>query len=475
MAEKGVTPRSEDYSKWYTEVVLKTELADYSPVKGCMVIRPYGYTLWENVRDGLDRRFKETGHVNAYFPTLIPESFFVKEAEHVKGFSPQVAWVTHGGDEKLTERLALRPTSEAIINTMYSKWVKSYRDLPVLINQWCNIFRWEKATRLFLRTLEFLWQEGHTLHRTMDEAEAEALSILNQYVDFCENDMAVPVIAGLKPESEKFPGAVHTYSIEALMPDGQALQAGTSHLLGQHFAEAFDIRYLDEDNTEKRPWGTSWGVTTRLIGAIIMTHGDDKGLFLPPRIAPTQAVMVPILFGKNDAVVIDKCREVLATLGAYRVKLDDRPQFTAGWKYNEYEMRGVPVRIEIGPKDVAKEQCVLVPRDGSGKRFVPLAGLTEELGKLLEEVQAGMLKRAREFVAASTSDAVTLEEFKARLAEKPGFVRVHWCRSQECENSLIEQTKTTPRNMPRDEQGAKGKCIVCGKETEAVIYYARTY
>ena len=472
---KEIPSKKENFSEWYTAVVLKAELADYAPVRGCMVIRPYGFALWENMQARLDKRFKDTGHVNAYFPALIPESFFTKEAEHVKGFSPQVAWVTQGGDEKLTERLALRPTSEAIINTMYSKWVKSYRDLPVLINQWCNIFRWEKATRLFLRTLEFLWQEGHTLHRTIEEAKRETLLILDQYVDFCENDMAVPVMPGLKPESEKFPGAVDTYSIEALMPDGQALQAGTSHLLGQHFAEAFDIRYLDEDNTEKRPWGTSWGVTTRLIGALIMTHGDDKGLFLPPRIAPFQAVIVPILFGKNDEQVIAKCREVLSTLGAYRVKLDDRPQFTAGWKYNEYEMRGVPVRIEIGPRDVAKEQCVLVPRDGSGKRFVPLANLAAELGKLLDEVQARMLKRAREFVAASTSSADTLDEFRSKLADKPGFIRVHWCRGQDCENALIDATKTTPRNMPASEQGGKGKCIVCGKETATVIYYARTY
>jgi prolyl-tRNA synthetase len=347
--------------------------------------------------------------------------------------------------------------------------------LPVLINQWCNIFRWEKATRLFLRTLEFLWQEGHTLHRTRDEAQEETLKILDLYVDFVENELAVPVLAGAKPESEKFPGAVDTYSIEALMPDGQALQAGTSHLLGQHFAEAFDIKYLDEDNTEKHPWGTSWGVSTRLIGGLIMTHGDDKGLFLPPRVAPFQAVIVPILFGKNDEAVLAKCRETRAQLADYRVQLDDRTTQTAGWKYNEHEMRGVPVRIEIGPKDVAKEQCVLVPRDGSGKRFTPLAGLPETLGKLLDEIQAGMLARAREFAASRTSDAATVDEFKAALEAKPGYVRVHWCKAQECERALIEATKTTPRNMPAGDQGKPGKCIVCGMDTETVIYYARTY
>jgi prolyl-tRNA synthetase len=472
---KEIPSKSGSFSEWYTAVVLKAELADYAPVRGCMVIRPYGYALWENMQARLDKRIKDTGHVNAYFPTLIPESFLTKEAEHVKGFSPQVAWVTHGGDEKLTERLALRPTSEAIINTMYAKWVKSYRDLPVLINQWCNIFRWEKATRLFLRTLEFLWQEGHTLHRTRDEAQEETLKILGLYVDFVENDLAVPVLAGAKPESEKFPGAVDTYSIEALMPDGQALQAGTSHLLGQHFAEAFDIHFLDEDNTEKHPWGTSWGVSTRLIGGLIMTHGDDKGLFMPPRVAPFQAVIVPILFGKNDEAVLAKCRETKAQLADYRVQLDDRTTQTAGWKYNEHEMRGVPVRIEIGPKDVAKEQCVLVPRDGSGKRFTPLAGLPETLGKLLDEIQAGMLARAREFASSRTSDAATIDEFKVALEAKPGYVRVHWCKSQECENALIEATKTTPRNMPAADQGKPGKCIVCGMDTETVIYYARTY
>ncbi len=472
---KQIPPKSTHFSDWYTDVILKAELADYAPVRGCMVIRPYGYALWENMQQRLDSRLKATGHVNAYFPALIPESFFVKEAEHVKGFSPQVAWVTHGGDEKLSERLALRPTSEAIINTMYAKWVKSYRDLPVLINQWCNIFRWEKSTRLFLRTLEFLWQEGHTLHRTREEAEKEVLLILDLYVDFCENDLALPVTPGLKPESEKFPGAVDTYSIEALMPDGQALQAGTSHLLGQHFAEAFDIRFLDEDNTEKRPWGTSWGVTTRLIGALIMTHGDDKGMFMPPIVAPYQAVIVPILFGKNDEAVLRRCWEIKDLLSEFRVLVDDSPHQTAGWKFNEYEMRGVPVRIEIGPQDIQKGQIVLAPRDGSGRRFVPTASAPAELRHLLEDIQKKMLARARAFVTSHTSSAATIEEFRANLAARPGYIRVHWCRAQACENTLIDATKTTPRNMPRYEQGIKGKCIVCGRETDTVIYYARTY
>jgi prolyl-tRNA synthetase len=474
---KEIPSKSEKFSDWYTAVVLKSELADYAPVRGCMVIRPHGYALWENMRDLLDARLKATGHVNAYFPTLIPESLFEKEAEHVEGFTPQVAWVTHGGDKQLTERLALRPTSEAIINTMYAKWVKSWRDLPVLINQWCNIFRWEKATRLFLRTMEFLWQEGHTLHRTEDEAETEARRILDIYVDFIENDLCVPLLAGLKPESEKFPGAKRTYTIEAMRPDGQALQAGTSHNLGQGFAEAFDIRYLDEDNEEKRPWGTSWGVTTRLIGALVMTHGDDRGLFLPPKIASIQVAIIPILFGKgDDDAVLEKCREGLGVLNGLRVKLDDSTNQTAGWKYNQYEMLGVPVRLDIGPRDVKKGGAVLVPRDGSGKRFIEFADLRAEVDKLLDEVQAGMLQSARERVAAMTSAADGFDEFREKLAASPGFVRVHWCGSPECEKRIIEETKTTPRVMPNDEQDkTKGKCIACGKETGTVIYYARTY
>ncbi len=470
-----IPAKSASFSDWYTAVVLKAELADYAPVRGCMVIRPYGYALWENMQRLLDQRLKATGHVNAYFPTLIPEGLLVREAEHVEGFAPQVAWVTQGGDSPLAERLALRPTSEAIINTMYAKWVKSYRDLPVLINQWCNIFRWEKATRLFLRTLEFLWQEGHTLHRTHAEASAEALRILDIYVDFVENDLAVPVVAGLKPESEKFPGAGATYSIEALMPDGQALQAGTSHDLGQHFAEAFDIRYLDEDNTEKRPWGTSWGVTTRLVGALVMMHGDDNGLFLPPRVAPHQAVIVPILFGKNDETVLATCRQVLASLANFRVHLDDRPNQTAGWKFNEYEMRGVPVRIEIGPRDVQAGKCVLVPRDGSGKLAVPIDNLPVELGRLLDQIQRGMLDRARRFVASRTSQASTIAEFMEKITAAPGFVKVFWCGSADCERAIIDQTRTTPRNLPLHEQNERGKCIICGREQSRVIYYARTY
>jgi prolyl-tRNA synthetase len=471
-----IPSKRDDFSEWYSAVVLKAELADYAPIRGCMVIRPYGYALWENMQARLDARFKATGHVNAYFPTLIPESFFQKEARHVQGFAPEVWWVTHRGSDKLEERLALRPTSEAIINAMFARWVKSYRDLPLLINQWCNIFRAEKATRLFLRTSEFLWQEGHTLHRTGEEAEAEARRILDLYLDFIGNDLAIPVLAGLKPESEKFAGADRTYTMEAMMPDGQALQAGTSHNLGQGFARAFEIKYLDEDNAEKHPWGTSWGVTTRLIGALVMTHGDDRGLFLPPRVAPVQAVIVPILFGKGDDAVLTECRNARELLTGLRVRLDDDAKQTAGWKYNQYEMLGVPLRVEIGPKDVQKGQAVLVPRDGSGKRFVRLTDLKLEVEKLLEEVQASMYRAALVRMQAMTHEASSFDEFRQRLNARPGFILVHWCGAQQCEDRIIDETKTTPRVVVMDEQGkVRAPCIACGRDTDTRIYYARTY
>jgi prolyl-tRNA synthetase len=470
-----IPSKQDNFSEWYTAIVLKAELADYAPVRGCMVIRPYGYALWENMREALDRRFRATGHVNAYFPLFVPESFLKKEAEHVKGFAPQVAWVTHGGEEELTERLALRPTSEAIICSMYSKWIKSYRDLPVLINQWCNIVRWEKSTRLFLRTREFLWQEGHTCHRLPEEAEAETRRMLEVYRDFAETEMAIPVIAGRKPESEKFPGAKDTYAIEALMPDGQALQAGTSHNLGQFFSKAFDIKFLDSDNTEKYAWGTSWGVSTRLIGGLIMSHSDDSGLVLPPRLAPIQVVIVPILFGKEDEKVLARAREIRDLLvPSVRVRLDDRTEFTPGWKYNEWEMRGVPLRLEIGPRDVAKDQVVLVPRNHSGKQFVPSAGLTERIQEQLSAIQKSLFEKALQFRDSRVSEAATLEEFSSKLAASPGFIKVHWCEDQKCEDVIRDKTGTTPRVIPLNES-SRGKCLICGKDTETVIYYARAY
>ncbi|MEO0132348.1 MAG: proline--tRNA ligase [candidate division WOR-3 bacterium] len=472
---KEIPPKMSNLSDWYTMVILKAQLADYAPVRGCMVIRPYGYKLWELMQQRLDRRFKETGHENAYFPLFIPESFLKKEAEHVKGFSPQVAWVTQGGEEELTERLAIRPTSEAIICSMYAKWVKSYRDLPILINQWCNVVRWEKTTRLFLRTTEFLWQEGHTLHATLEEAEAEALRMLNVYVDFVQNDLAIPVIYGRKPESEKFPGALRTYTLEALMPDGQALQAGTSHNLGQFFSRAFDIKYLDKDNTEKYPWGTSWGCTTRLIGALIMTHGDDKGLRIPPAIAPIQIVIVPIITGKNDEQVLRKTKEIYEILkNDYRVYLDDRLEYTPGWKFNEWEMRGVPLRIEIGPKDLQKQQVVFVTRDNSMRIPVNEPELKPTIQQILLAIQNSLFNSAKQNLLEKISQAKTIDEFNAKLQAKPGFIKVYWCEKQQCENELIEKTKTTPRCIPLDEQSS-GKCIVCGQETNTIVYYARAY
>ncbi len=473
---KEIPKKSENFSDWYTSVVLKAELADYAPVRGCMVIRPYGYALWENMQQRLDARFKATGHANAYFPTLIPESFFQREARHVAGFAPEVWWVTHRGSDKLEERLALRPTSEAVINAMFARWVKSYRDLPVLVNQWCNIFRAEKATRLFLRTSEFLWQEGHTLHRTEQEAEEEALKILGLYIDFLENDLCLPVLSGLKPDSEKFAGAERTYTMEAMMPDGQALQAGTSHNLGQGFARVFEIKYLDENNKEQHPWGTSWGVSTRLIGGLIMAHGDDRGLFLPPVVAPVQAVVVPILFGKNDEAVLARCREAVTALAGVRVRLDADTKQTAGWKFNQYEMLGVPVRVEIGPKDLEKQAAVLVPRDGSGKRFVKFADLKSEVDKLLAEVGQRMLESARARLAAMSGAAATFDDFRQLLGRQPGFIRVHWCGSRDCENRIIDETRTTPRVLvPAEQDRTPGRCIACGKETGTVIHYARTY
>src|SRR5215813_6353969 len=384
-----ITPRSQDFSQWYLDVVRKAELADYSPVKGCMVIRPYGYAIWEQIQQAFDREFKKSGHVNAYFPLFIPESFLRKEAEHVEGFAPQVAYVTHGGGEELAEKLVVRPTSEAIIGTMYAKWIKSWRDLPVLVNQWANVVRWEKKTYPFLRTTEFLWQEGHTAHETEDEAEAETLKILDLYADVCESVLAVPVVKGRKSESEKFAGASRTYSIEALMGDGRALQAGTSHNLGQNFAKAFEITFQGRDKTLQHVWGTSWGVTTRLIGAVIMTHGDDSGLVLPPRVAPHQVVMVPIGRDNWRETVLPKAKEIQAELAAagIRVTLDERDE-RPGWKFAEWELRGVPLRVEIGPKDIEKSQVLIARRDTREKLGVPMDGLAGRVKEMLADVQA---------------------------------------------------------------------------------------
>jgi prolyl-tRNA synthetase len=474
---KEITPQGTDYSQWYLDVVLKAQLMDYSPVKGCMVIRPYGFALWENIQQGLDRRIKATGHKNAYFPLFIPESLLQKETEHVEGFAPEVAWVTHGGSEKLAERLVVRPTSETIICEMYSRWIQSWRDLPVLINQWCNVVRWEKVTRPFLRTSEFLWQEGHTAHANEEEAEAETLLMLDVYRDFAESDLAVPVIPGRKTENEKFAGALRTYTIEALMSDGKALQAGTSHNLGEHFARVFDITYLDKDGTLKYVWQTSWGVSTRLIGAVIMVHGDDRGLALPPVIAPVQVVLVPIAPRQVRETVLQQARALLAGMreAGLRVEMDDREEYSPGWKFNEWEMKGVPLRVELGPRDLESGQAVLVRRDTGEKITSPLAGLAERAALLLEEIQANMLEKARRFREENTTRTDDYEEFKRVIEEKRGLIVSHWCGGSECEQAIKEETKATIRCLPFRQENTAGKCLRCGTGSGTVAYFARAY
>jgi prolyl-tRNA synthetase len=476
---KGVTPRSQDYSQWYLDVVLKAELADYGPVKGCMVIRPYGYAIWEAIQAEMDRRIKATGVVNAYFPLFIPKSFLEKEKEHVEGFSPECAWVTIGGGAELEEPLAIRPTSEAMICSMYAKWVSSWRDLPILINQWCNIVRWEKVTRPFLRTTEFLWQEGHTLHATEQEAEERTLMMLEVYRSFVEEMLAMPVVHGPKSESEKFAGAKMTYAIEALMGDGKALQAGTSHNLGQQFGKAYGIEFLDRNMQRSVPWSTSWGTTTRLIGGMVMTHGDDAGLIMPPRVAPIQVVIVPIPPRKGDwsEVILPKAREVLAALRAagLRAHLDDRETQQPGFKYADWEMRGVPVRLEIGPKDVEKDQCVLVRRDNRAKSFIPLAGVAGAVRELLASLQTDLLARARQFLADNTTRVGSYDEFKAVMGEKRGFLVAGWCRDAACEAAIKDETKATVRVIPQEGDATPGSCVRCGRPSPREVYFAQAY
>lgn len=470
---RDIPQKNLDLSEWYSAVCLRAELADYSPVRGCMVIRPYGYALWEGIQTWLDRRFKDTGHVNAYFPLFVPESALKKEAEHVQGFAPQVAWVTQGGDEKLAERLAVRPTSEAIIMPMYAKWIQSYRDLPVLLLQWNNVVRWEKSTRLFLRTLEFLWHEGHTAHQTLEEADQECRLILEIYRQLLEDVLAVPVLIGKKPPSEKFAGGDWTYTLEALMPDGQAIQAGTSHFLGQNFAKAFGVKFLDRDNQEKFVWTTSWAVTTRLIGPLVMTHGDDKGLILPPHIAPFQVVIVPIL-GKDDAGVRAAAKDLTATLGRqFRVKLDDR-EYSPGWKFNEWELRGAPVRVEIGPRDLAASQIVLARRTGGPKASVPLSEAPRAIERALGEIQQELFAHAKAHLDSHTSEAETFDALAQQIEGRQGFVRVGWCEAQACEDAVRKRTGASPRVIPLDTP-ATGACVVCGNPAKVWVYYARAY
>lgn len=474
---KEIASKEKDFSQWYVDVVRKAELADYTTIKGCMVIRPYGYGLWENMQAGLDRRIKETGHKNAYFPLFIPESLLKKEAEHVEGFAPEVAWVTQGGSQKLEERLAIRPTSEAIICSLYSKWVRSWRDLPVLINQWVNIVRWEKVTRLFLRTTEFLWQEGHTVHKNEQEAEEETLKILNQvYRDYIENDLAIPVIIGQKTEKEKFAGALHTYTLEALMTDGKVLQTGTSHNLGQNFAKAFNIKYLDENQQEKYVWQTSWGTTTRLIGALVMVHGDERGLKLPPKVAPVQVIIVPIMFDKTKEKVLDKAESIRNILKKdFRVEIDARDGYTPGWKFNEWEMKGVPLRLEIGPKDLAQDQVVLVRRDTGEKMAVKEEKLVETLEELLNNIQENLFERAKKFLQENIREVSDYNEFKEVIEKKRGLIKTYWCGSKECEDKIKEETKASIRCIPFEQEEASGKCIYCGEESSTIVYFARAY
>jgi len=474
---KEITSKEKDFSQWYVDVVRKTELADYTTIKGCMVIRPYGYGLWENMQAGLDRRIKETGHKNAYFPLFIPESLLKKEAEHVEGFAPEVAWVTEGGSQKLEERLAIRPTSEAIICSLYSKWVRSWRDLPILINQWVNIVRWEKVTRLFLRTTEFLWQEGHTAHKNEQEAEEETLKILNQvYRDYIENDLAIPVIVGRKTEKEKFAGALHTYTLEALMTDGKVLQAGTSHNLGQNFAKAFNIKYLDEDQQEKYVWQTSWGTTTRLIGALVMVHGDDRGLNLPPKVAPVQVIIIPIMFDKTKKEVRNKAEDIITILKKdFRVEIDSRDEYTPGWKFNEWEMKGVPLRLEIGPKDLAKGQVMVVRRDTGEKMAVKEEKLVETVEKLLNNIQENLFNKAKNFLQKNIREVSDYNKFKEIMGKKRGLIKTYWCGNKDCEDKIKEETKASIRCIPFEQEEASGKCIYCGKESSTLVYFARAY
>ncbi|HOX42606.1 MAG TPA: proline--tRNA ligase [Myxococcota bacterium] len=475
--ETKITPRAQDYNQWYIDVIQAAEMADYSPVKGCMVIRPTGYALWENIQRVLDGMFKDTGHVNAYFPLLIPESFFKKEAEHVEGFAPECAVVTHGGGQKLEEPLFIRPTSETIIWSMYKRWIASHRDLPILINQWANVVRWEMRTRLFLRTTEFLWQEGHTAHATEAEAEEETRRMLGVYQRLAEDHLAIPVVPGLKSDREKFAGAVRTYCIEAMMQDHRALQAGTSHMLGQNFARAFDVTFQDDAGQRQLVWATSWGVSTRLIGALIMAHSDDKGLVVPPRIAATKAVVIPILGKKADpAVVLAEARKLADETGLGRgIQVDARENQSPGWKYNHWEQRGVPVRIELGPRDIDSGQAVLVRRDTGEKKPVPRAGIAQALADLLEDIHRSLYARAKAYRDEFTFDVDSADEFRQKLESPGGFLRTHWCGDGVCEGKVQEETKATIRCIPLDAKPEQGACPFCGKPSTRRVIYAKAY
>lgn len=469
---EAITSMEDDFAQWYTDVVKKAELIDYSSVKGCMVIKPAGYAIWENIQKELDARFKETGVENVYMPMFIPESLLQKEKDHVEGFAPEVAWVTHGGLEPLAERMCVRPTSETLFCDFYAKEIQSYRDLPKLYNQWCSVVRWEKTTRPFLRSREFLWQEGHTAHATAKEAEERTILMLNVYADFCENVLAIPVIKGQKTEKEKFAGAESTYTIEALMHDGKALQSGTSHNFGDGFAKAFEIQYADKENKLQYVHQTSWGLSTRLMGAIIMVHGDNSGLVLPPRIAPIQTMIVPIAQHKEG--VLDKAYELKKRLSGFRVKVDDTDK-SPGWKFSEQEMRGIPTRVEIGPKDIEANQAVIVRRDTREKIVVSLDELEEKIAEILENIQKDMLERAKAHREAHTYEAVDYAQFKELVENKPGFIKAMWCGDEACEDKIKEDTTATSRCMPFEQEHIGDKCVCCGKEAKKLVYWGKAY
>ncbi len=469
---EAITSMEEDFAQWYTDVVKKAELCDYASVKGCMVIKPAGYAIWENIQNELDRRFKAAGVQNVYMPVFIPESLLQKEKDHVEGFAPEVAWVTHGGLEPLQERLCVRPTSETLFCDFYAKDIHSYRDLPRVYNQWCSVVRWEKTTRPFLRSREFLWQEGHTAHATAEEAEERTTQMLNLYADFCEEVLAIPVIRGQKTDKEKFAGAEATYTIEALMHDGKALQSGTSHNFGDGFAKAFEIQYADKDNTLKYVHQTSWGMSTRIIGAIIMVHGDNNGLVLPPKIAPTQVIIIPIQQQKEG--ILDAAYALRDRLSGFRVKVDDTDK-SPGWKFSECEMRGIPLRVEIGPKDLAANQAVLVRRDTHEKTTVSLDNLEEEVSRMLDTIQSDMLERARKHRDTHTSQAVTWDEFVETVDNKPGFVKAMWCGDLACEEKIKEVTGATSRCMPFAQEHLSDTCVCCGRPAKKMVYWGRTY
>ncbi|MDH4221353.1 MAG: proline--tRNA ligase [Candidatus Bathyarchaeota archaeon] len=480
MSESGITvKKSKQFSEWYTQVVLKSELADYAPIKGCIVFREHSYAIWEKIQDSFNKRIEASGHKNVYFPLFIPESFLRKEAEHFKGFVPECAWVTVGGDSELEERLAVRPTSETIMYVMYRKWIKSWRDLPLKLNQWCNIVRWEtKATKPFLRTREFLWQEGHTAHATKEEADKEVMDILEIYKDLMEEHLAIPVLVGKKTESEKFAGALYTTTLEALMPDGKVLQLGTSHNLGQNFSKPFKIKFVGKDEKDHYVWQTSWGISTRLIGALVMVHGDDKGLVLPPKKAPCQVVIVPIFYRemKKD-LMLNKAREIFKKLeeNGIATVLDDREEYTPGWKFNQWELKGVPIRIEIGPKDIEKKQVIAARRDTFERIEVKEEELMGTVDKVLKEIQENLFNQAKKFLEEHITSVETYAEFKKVLRKRGGFIRACWCSNQTCEEKIKDETGATIRLIPFEKEGLFSNCVYCGDKAKEVVYFARAY